>query len=75
MRVGLVLLKLTKKKILKELQSCKRFKTLKAKAQERLPKRLKKKERRRKREAKISRRKNGLVKITKISSNKNETIW
>lgn len=47
---------------------------MKAKAQERLPKRLKKKERR-KREAKISRRKNGLVKITKISSNKNETIW
>ena len=74
MRVGLVLLKLTKKKILKELQSCKRFKTLKAKARERLPKRLKKKERR-KREAKISRRKNGLVKNTKMSSNEIETIW
>ena len=47
---------------------------MKAKAQERLPKRLKKKERR-KREAKISRRKNGLVKNTKMSSNEIETIW
>ena len=47
---------------------------MKAKARERLPKRLKKKERR-KRAAKISRRKSGLVKNAKMSSNENETIW